>query len=109
MRRHDVRHRVASRQGKSVLWFSSCCFPPIGVGRTAGFYAAQRAPFILSAGFRTSAPTTPAKYLKDGVREFRGFTNNDGEHGRYAAVIASDGGRSLVAIFTRSAREAAFI
>jgi putative intracellular protease/amidase len=25
-------------------------------------------------GFRTSAPTTPANYLKDGVREFRGFT-----------------------------------
>src|SRR4029077_16311755 len=61
-------------------------------------------------GCRTSSPTTPAKYLKDGVCELRVLTDNyDGEYGRYAAVIAAGAGRSFAAIFTNSARESAFI
>jgi hypothetical protein len=52
------------------------------VGRTAGFYAARLTGFILSVRFQEHLTATPAKYLKDGVREIRGHTNHyDRERG----------------------------
>src|SRR5579862_6420807 len=106
MRKHDVLRPAGSRQGKSVS--SSWCSPSIGVAPNAGFCAGVAHQPVHLVHPVSGPAHYSGKYLKDGVCDFRDSTNNY-DDGRYAAVIAAGARRSLAAIFTRSARESAFI